>query len=212
MPVSSSQSGLAVVQVDDPGFFRPGSATPATSGRYAPRSGCGMPLARKRPVREAAFCLMPAGVSLARMVPPWMPAPGPRSMMRSARSMTTSSCSTTSTVLPLARSEPGASRSAGRCRGRAGRWRVRRARRARRKGSSRAGPRGGCAGPRRRRASRWGGRARGSRGRPGRGISGAPRFADDVLGDELAAGLEVEVAERGEQVVGGEVGQLRQGD
>jgi hypothetical protein len=97
-----------------------------------------------------------AALPRATMRPPWTPAPGPRSMISSARRMVSSSCSTTMTLLPLSRSPIRVSMSmavvaldAGRC------W-ARRAHSRRRAGSSRAGRRadalGLAAGQRRRRA------------------------------------------------------------
>ena len=91
-----------------------------------------------------------------------LPAPGPRSMTWSARRIVSSSCSTTTSVLPLALQLLAACRAASGCRADAGRWSARRACSRRRAGSSRAAPRAGCAAPRRRRASARRGRARGS--------------------------------------------------
>ena len=63
-----------------------------------------------------------------------------------------SSCSTTSTLLPRSRSRLAACRSAARCRAGAGRCWARPARTSRRSGRSRSGWPAGCAGPRRRTA------------------------------------------------------------
>ena len=96
--------------------------------------------------------------------PPRTPGPGPKSTMWSAARIVSSSCSTTTTVLPWSRSRARVS-SSGRCRGGAGRSKARRGCRARRPGRSRSARPGGCAASRRRKA--WGrcGPASGSPGR-----------------------------------------------
>ena len=62
-----------------------------------------MPLSRKRPVNDFLFWRISSGVPTARSSPPFLPAPGPRSMIRSARNISSSSCSTTSSEFPLSR-------------------------------------------------------------------------------------------------------------
>ena len=59
---------------------------------------------RYRPVMELLSCLTSSTVPLASSRPPSSPAPGPRSIRRSAAMITSGSCSTTSTVLPRSRS------------------------------------------------------------------------------------------------------------
>ena len=95
-----------------------------------------------------------------------LPAPGPRSITWSARRIVSSSCSTTTSVLPLRLELARACRAGCGCRADAGRWSARRGCSTRRAGSSRAARRAGCAAPRRPRASAPSGRARGSRARP----------------------------------------------
>ena len=130
--------------------------------------------ARKRPVTRLG--MSPSArrrVPCATTRPPRVPAPGPRSMTWSARRIVSSSCSTTTSVLPLSPSLCERVEQDAGCRADAGRWSARRARSRRPAGSSRAAPRGGCAAPRRPRASARRGRARDSRGRPPRGTRAA---------------------------------------
>ena len=56
---------------------------------------------RKRPVMEAGFLLMDAGVPSATTCPPNNPAPGPMSTIQSAASMVSRSCSITTSELPM---------------------------------------------------------------------------------------------------------------
>ena len=55
------------------------------------------------PVTEFSTFIISAAVPWATMVPPCSPAPGPMSMIWSAARMVSSSCSTTSTLLPKSR-------------------------------------------------------------------------------------------------------------
>ena len=65
-------------------------------------SGCTSGCARKRPVTESgAAAMLGRRVPCATSRPPRLPAPGPMSMMWSARRIVSSSCSTTTSVLPL---------------------------------------------------------------------------------------------------------------
>ena len=68
--------------------------------------------ARHRPVGESCMRSSSRAVPCATSCPPRVPAPGPRSMTWSARRMVSSSCSTTTSVLPLLRSRSKVSRSA----------------------------------------------------------------------------------------------------
>ena len=79
-----------------------GASLPAIA-RRVPRKGWGMADFRDCPVTEAGLVSRSCAVPSAMMRPPWTPAPGPRSIMRSAARMVSSSCSTTSTVLPRSR-------------------------------------------------------------------------------------------------------------
>ena len=80
-----------------------GASLPAMA-RRVPRSGCGIADFSDWPVTDAGLASRSWAVPSAMMRPPWTPAPGPRSMMRSAARMVSSSCSTTRTVLPRSRS------------------------------------------------------------------------------------------------------------
>ena len=64
------------------------------------RKGWGMGVRRQRPVTDSGAAMMSATVPWATTVPPRTPAPGPMSMTCSARRMVSSSCSTTTSVLP----------------------------------------------------------------------------------------------------------------
>ena len=55
------------------------------------------------PVRLALLRITSSGVPSAMTLPPWAPAPGPMSTRWSAARIASSSCSTTSTVLPRSR-------------------------------------------------------------------------------------------------------------
>ena len=116
--------------------------------------------ARKRPVIDSA-CDASSVDACPRATsrPPRLPAPGPMSMMWSARRIVSSSCSTTTSVLPLSPSLRERVEQDRGCRAGAGRWSARRARSRRPAGCCRAAPRGGCAAPRRPRASARRGRA-----------------------------------------------------
>ena len=118
----------------------------------------------QEPARErlwdAAF--NSSAVPSATMYPPSRPAPGPRSMTCSARRIVSSSCSTTTTRVALARSGARACRATSSCRADAGRWSARRGCSRRRAGSSRAARPAGCVALRRRSASARRGRATGS--------------------------------------------------
>ena len=72
--------------------------------RGAACSGCASGCARKRPVTDSGLRIRSAAVPSATTRPPRLPAPGPRSITCSARRMVSSSCSTTTSVLPFASS------------------------------------------------------------------------------------------------------------
>ena len=70
-------------------------------GRQKPRTGRAIGCARYLPVAESShFRSSFMGPRKSRL-PPLRPAPGPRSTIRSARRIVSSSCSTTTTVLPF---------------------------------------------------------------------------------------------------------------
>ena len=73
----------------------------AVTGPRRGCSGCFRGSARKRPVTDAGLRINSAVVPSATTQPPRLPAPGPRSMTCSARRIVSSSCSTTSSVLPF---------------------------------------------------------------------------------------------------------------
>ena len=148
----------------------------ARSTGAARRSGCRSGCARKRPVTESRIA--PSArppCPRRRRAPPRMPAPGPRSMTWSARRMVSSSCSTTTSVLPLRLELRERVEQDRGCRAGAGRWSARRGCSTRRAGWSRAARRGGCAAPRRRRASAPSGRAQVAEADLARGSRGGPR-------------------------------------
>jgi hypothetical protein len=127
----------------------------APSGRPAPRLRASGSRGRRagRPGERALARQHLSSVPSATTSPPWRPAPGPRSTTQSAARMVSSSCSTTSTVLPRSRScfsVPAAAR----CRAGAGRSTARPGCRARPPAGCRSAWPGGSAAPRRRRASR----------------------------------------------------------
>ena len=75
------------------------AVTSATGRRGC--SGCTSGCARKRPVTESCIDEISVTLPCATSLPPRFPAPGPMSMMWSARRIVSSSCSTTTSVLPL---------------------------------------------------------------------------------------------------------------
>jgi hypothetical protein len=95
--------------------------------------------------QRVGFAATCSNVPCAITRPPCTPAPGPMSITWSAARIMSSSCSTTSTLLPRSRRCAGC-RSGGRCRAGAGRCWARPARTSRRSGPSRSGWPGGCAG------------------------------------------------------------------
>ena len=89
------------------GTGRPRTLTPGRRARRA-RAGAAprrapVRSARQRPVTDSAASASDAGGPAATMRPPSSPAPGPRSITWSAARITSSSCSTTTTVLPASR-------------------------------------------------------------------------------------------------------------
>ncbi len=79
--------------------------------RREPRIGWTSGAPRRRPVAELVFLAISRQVPSATIRPPLRPAPGPRSRMRSARFIVSSSCSTTTRVFPFALSASSESRS-----------------------------------------------------------------------------------------------------
>ena len=73
----------------------------ASTARRGAR-GCRSGSPRKRPVTESGLRISSSAEPAAITCPPSLPAPGPRSMTCSARRMVSSSCSTTTSVLPFA--------------------------------------------------------------------------------------------------------------
>ena len=154
---TSTSTSLQVVRARAPHLDAPGGASRTSSLSAARSSRC-------RPV-TVSLPRSPSTAPSKHHLPPSVPAPGPRSTTWSAIAIVSGLCSTTSTVLPLSRScssssfircdvvrvqpdgglvEDVGDVGQGRSRGAGSSW---------------------CAAPRRRTASRRGGRARGSPGR-----------------------------------------------
>ena len=148
---------------------RSSSAACACRRRGAAAAGCASGSRRNRPVIERGLRMRSVDLAFAR-----------RSRRRarrrrargrctcSARRMVSSSCSTTTSVLPLRCELRRANRAGSRCRADAGRSSARPGCSTRRAGSSRAARRAGCAALRRPTASAPSDRAPDSRGRPAR--------------------------------------------
>ena len=85
--------------------------------RRLPRYGwCGL-WCRASPVTESGISASSSKVPWAITRPPWTPAPGPMSTMRSARFIVSSSCSTTNRVFPRRLSSSSVPRSSSLSRG-----------------------------------------------------------------------------------------------
>ena len=166
---SAASSWLQVVQGVAPRTSNAGSSFVRDRAPLAAQ-GWSQRLARgSAPVIDAAFCRSaPPPLPCATTSPPRLPAPGPMSITCSARRMVSSSCSTTTSVLPLARSLQRVEQHAVVARVQAdGRLveHVANALQVR----CRAAPPGGCAAPRRRTAWARRGPGSGSRAPPARG-------------------------------------------
>ena len=164
--------------------------------------------ARKRPVTDSGCACSCAAVPAATTRPPRTPAPGPRSMMWSARRMVSSSCSTTTSVLPRGGQRGQRVEQHRGCRAGAGRWSARRARSRRPAGSSRVARRAGCAALRRPTASAPRGRAPGSPSRRARGIRGGVEFRPHVARDRRLARRQLQRSKNGARARTGQRGQL----